>query len=258
MEKVMKNTSLRPVLTKVALLLAITMMVSACVDNDKSWVVQFNIMPEYTTEECTWETDPEEFISSGLMDLSMTSTYVITPQVHNYLINTSNDYELNSMDIQIEYATIRYEWLKDRNGVLTTNYPTLMAIEEEEVRIPISGITSAAGDATTPGVLLMHVNIVPHHIGKQLQAIASTDIVDRTDLVLGAHFKLHGTTTGGTSMETNDFLYPIYFCSGCLDVICCPEDLVAEPPYYPACRYGQDGLEACESGDEMVAGGSCL
>jgi len=69
--------------------------------------------------------------------------------------------------------------------------------------------------------------------------------VDLDRVVLGLHLRIEGETLGDRTVESNDFIFPITFCSGCLAKTCKDEngnDILDGDgnPIYPGCRPGQD------------------
>ena len=223
---------------------SIAMGFVGCVENDKSLVIIHNVVPD---ESCIYKIDPEYIRTRGFLDLNhpffgtpSEPVYYFFPQIHNYMctnLNTSCNCELDAMAVQLRKATISYEWLIGRESLTTYGHGTLLGLEEGEFDIYLSGTVAAADDSGKPGQFVTHLRLIPPNVGAQLAALST----DAEEFVLGVHIKIKGTTLGGTDIESNEFVYPIEFCWGCLTATC-PDGT------YPACQPGQDlnDMELCE------------
>lgn len=206
-----------------------------CVENDRSLVIIHNVVAD---ESCEYQIDPEYIRTRGFLDLNhpvfgtpAEPIYYFFPQIHNYMptnLSTPNS-ELDSMAVQLRKATISYAWLIGRESLTTYGVGDLTRLEEGEFDIYLSGTVAAADSSGKPGQFVTHLRLIPPNVGSQLAALST----DAEEFVLGVHVKIKGTTLGGVDIESNEFVYPIEFCWGCLTATC-PDGS------YPACHPGQD------------------
>ncbi len=206
-----------------------------CIDNDKSLVIMYNVVPD---DECISQIDPEYIRTRGFLDISHPwfgappePIYYFFPQIHNFMptnLSTCN-YELDAMAIQLKKATVSYRWLIGRDALESLGLTNLLALEDGEFDIWLSGIVEAADTGGSPGQFVTHLRLIPPEVGTLL-----VDLGDEAEnYVLGVHITIKGTTLGGVDIQSNEFVYPIEFCSGCLTRTC-PDGS------YPACNPGQD------------------
>jgi hypothetical protein len=206
-----------------------------CIDNDKSLVVMYNVVPD---ESCIHQIDPEYVRTRGFLDLNHPAygvpaepIYYFFPQIHNLMptnLSTCNC-ELDAMAIQLKKATISYEWLIGRDSLGTLGHSNLLTLEDGTFDIYLSGVVSAASSSGDPGQFVTHLRLIPPDVGTQLTALST----DAEEFVLGVHVTIKGATLGGLDIESNEFVYPIEFCWGCLSYAC-PDGT------YPSCNPGQD------------------
>jgi len=216
-----------------------------CVENDKSLVIIHNVAPD---DSCIYKIDPDYIRTRGFLDLNHPGfgspaepIYYFFPQIHNYMptnLSTCNC-ELDAMAIQLRKATISYEWLIGRESLATYGLGTLVGLEEGEFDIYLSGTVAAANTSGKPGQFVTHLRLIPPNVGSQLAALGA----DASEFVLGVHITIKGTTLGGVDINSNEFVYPIEFCWGCLTSSCADGS-------YPSCAPGQDtnSLECDDDG----------
>ena len=125
-------------------------------------------------------------------------------------------------------------------------------VGDESVVVALSGRVYCYADASSgpirpgdllttsgkPGQFVTHLRLIPPNVGSQLAALST----DAEEFVLGVHITIKGTTLGGVDIESNEFIYPIEFCWGCLTATC-PDGT------YPSCLPGQDA-NALPCGDD--------
>lgn len=214
---------------------AMTLGIVGCIDNDKSLVIMHNVVPD---DKCILQVDPDYIRTRGFLDLNHPNfgtpaepIYYFFPQIHNFMptnLSTCNC-ELDAMAIQLKKATISYEWLIGRDSLAPLGLDNLLALEDGRFDIYLSGVVAAASQSGDPGQFVTHLRLIPPDIGTQLAALSTS----AEEFVLGVHVTIKGTTLGGVDMDSNEFVYPIEFCWGCLTSTC-PDGS------YPACNPGQD------------------
>lgn len=176
-----------------------------------------------------------QFVSRGVLDLFMTNEYVMAPLVENTLVSSESigfttggggtgglegtEWEANI--VSLTHAIVRFN-APDALGV-----PLLSRIE-----IPLSG--SVEPDGGTAGITLVPITA---NIGNVLsQSTLLRENLDTTiTLELGVTF--HGKTAAGLRVDSNEFIYPVDLCFGCLVDI--PTEAVDQDfPLFPNCRGG--------------------
>lgn len=174
-----------------------------------------NTIPD---KDCNPSIEPANYLPRGLLDLNhrifeMEPVYYMHPQVDN------------AQGIKLKDAVISYEWLVGRESLTTYGHGTLLGLEEGEFTMPLSGeLKQLPGSYTS---VVPFVQVIPPNVGVALSALYT----DAEEFTLGIHLRLRGE-----SEESNTFRYPVNFCWGCLDEICCP----GEHEYFPSCYPGQD------------------
>lgn len=175
------------------------------------------------------------FVSRGVLDLFLSNEYVMAPLVQNTLVPstsvsfgaagggaggglTGNEWEANS--VSLTHAIVRFN-APDALGV-----PLLSRIE-----IPLSGSMEPGGFA---GLTLVPITA---NIGNVLsQSTLLRENLDTT-LTLELGLTFHGRTAGGVRVDSNEFVYPVDLCFGCLVDI--PTEAVDRDfPLLPNCRGG--------------------
>jgi len=238
----------QPFLIVLAVLLG---LFAGCVDNDKSLVIAFAAPLDEDCSPSVQDSDNFNYVPYGLLDLTHPSfgghpEYYMYPQVHNYLYPTSNPDigQMEANDIQMRKGVVTYEWLQGR-AVVEGNASTasLMLLEDDLVEV-VTNLSSAvvgAGDGDEPGQMVNMVRLVTRQVGGQLILLTNLADLELDKVVLGAHVRLVGETLGGRTVTSNDFVFPIEFCVGCLgndDTACRDPD--GNIIYYPGCHPGQD------------------
>jgi hypothetical protein len=221
---------------------------TGCVDNDRTLVVVFATPLDDQCQARVQTGGDYIYLPYGTLDLGHPyhndePEYYLYPQVHNYLQTNYNiDIgELDSMTIQVEKATVTYEWLSGREEVLEASAdlaPLLMLENDFEVTTYLSATISPSGDSGDPGQLVTVVRLITRDVGNLLTILQSQTARNLSKLTLGAHLRIEGHTLGGRKIVSNDFVFPIEFCWGCLSAACLDEN--GNVIGYPACRPGQD------------------
>ncbi len=93
--------------------------------------------------------------------------------------------------------------------------------------VPVASFVSA--NAGTPSCSPAGVDLIDYHAAQVLAAqLQGTGVIKRVN----AHVKVFGTSTGGTAVESAEFLYPIDVCWNCLlNFPAAAADLTALPSY---------------------------
>jgi hypothetical protein len=193
---------------------------NGCVDNDKSLVIVYNVAP---SSQCQFEVQTGTtviYIPYGVLDLTANHIYMLTPQIENFMPNSTNKTEkdINTLDVQVQRAEITYRWLVGRD--IASTYDGLADLETQDPFVaPISGVVSAADSSGEPGKM---VTILPLFSSQVQQSLSHLSADDAADVVLGVRVRVFGQTTGGSPIKSNEFIYPLRFCTGCtIKQVCC-------------------------------------
>jgi hypothetical protein len=152
------------------------------------------------------------FISRGVLDLFVTDTYVISPLVRNNMVASES---------------IRFTGLGGGAGGLQgTNWEANSvnfnrAVAEFEgpsglgVPIPRSLPLTISGSVIPGGSAAVSLQVVTSTIAGFLR---QSDLLNQpgSSFTLLVKLKFFGTTAGGTEVDSNEFVYPITVCNGCL------------------------------------------
>ncbi|MBW2701032.1 MAG: hypothetical protein JRF33_09455 [Deltaproteobacteria bacterium] len=224
-------------ITLLAGFLVLALAVGGCVENDRSFTIIKVLIPD-AASECDYTVD-DYFRSSGLMDLSFPgyggeAFYALGVQVRNALppVPSCETGNLYAHDIQLERVEIRYSFPQGRDEVERLA-PAALLLEDQESQLLISG---TFGAETEENILVFIA--IQSQVGAQLYSLGES----ADDVTLGVSIRLIGSTLGGDRIESNEFLYPIRLCWGCLTDFACADGS------YPACLPGQDSVdfELCE------------
>jgi hypothetical protein len=199
---------------------------------------------------CTVDSGSNIFISDGLLDVSISQSYEMNPRVINNMVAQSgvplkwsdplgsNTLVLNDMhDVYIDGFNVCYE--KRQNNVPPAN-PNATCADIASVAsgfIPSQGAVVPSGGKTAVGV-----NVLPKEIYDKLGINLNKGDDPQTLLV---HLQGSGRTKDGSRILTNEIVYPIRLCFGCLDVTPACTALKQIPDPTSVCLRGQDEVQKC-------------
>ncbi len=191
-----------------------------------------------------------ELRTRGVLDLFITSAYQMLPAVQNRLVDSGTvrfavggngeglvGQEWEANDVILQRALIRYE-APDALGVPLPR----------ELELDLSGAIPPAGSAS------IEMQVITPSIGRTL---ANSRILrEGTSLTLNLRIKFFGVTSAGRSVDSNEFVYPIELCYGCL--LSTPPDAIdPEFPVQPNCRNSEfsdtlDLADLCFTGQDAL------
>jgi hypothetical protein len=199
-----------PVLAGLSLLAGGGAAFSACVHNDSTIYVHDALAPKYTQMGtiCGWTPDPmQAFISSGVLDVAVKSNYEGGFLVGNQMVPevNSNQLQTETSIVTIQGAVVR---VTDHRGVAVGMPFTRLA----SATIP----PSSGGVAGFAPIFVRIVDQTTIAASPEVQQLmgAGTPAVGSVRLVTYVRFL--GKTTGGQSVESNEFEFPVDVCNGCL------------------------------------------
>jgi hypothetical protein len=164
----------------------------------------------------------------GVLDLFVTSAYQMVPWVENRLVDSGTvrfssgngdglvGQEWEANDIILQRALIRYE------------APEALGVPlPRELELDLSGALPPTTSAS------IEMQVITPSIGRTL---ANSRILrEGTSLTLNLRIKFFGVTSSGNKVDSNEFVYPIELCYGCL--LSTPPDAIdPDFPVQPNCR----------------------
>ncbi|MGD0677988.1 MAG: hypothetical protein ABSC94_21450 [Polyangiaceae bacterium] len=175
--------------------------VSACAHDDSTLFIYDVEAPQYVSAgtTCSFQSDPTQpYIESGTLDLDFLTEYNPTYLVGNQLVAQSNPSALatETSFITLQKAVVR---ITDVEGKLLNTFTSSAAA------------TIAPASGTTPSYA----------------AISATTIDSQTAVTYGpkgagsfvrflTYVKFVGVTLGGQTIESDEFVFPVDLCRGCL------------------------------------------
>lgn len=205
---------MRPLVPCLAGLLAV---LSACQDlqTPQALFVQNNLFVS-TRTQCQIRAGTTEFRARGVMDLAMTNTYWLFPQVEN-LLDPSETYtglgaeqlRLANNNLTIIGATVDYDYETD---------PELSAVAGElgETFEAYQGIFVHGSGGVQPGDKSpIAIPVFPWDLGNALKDSAAF-ATPASGVEVVVRVVVHALMADNTIVRSNEFWYPITICNGCL------------------------------------------
>lgn len=179
-------------------------LIAACAHDDSTVFIRGVQAPPSTLTGgvCLFTPDPGgAFLSTGVFDVAFTGSYEAETLVGSQLISQANHdlVRTESANVTLQGAIVR---LTDASGTEIKSFTSLS-----------SGFVSP-GNGTTASYGTIGVTLVDPATSDLIRATLPA----RGSKLLVAYFKIFGQTLGGTSVETDEFQFPINVCNGCLVV----------------------------------------
>jgi len=173
-----------------------------CVHDDSTLFVQTVLAPQLVSpgQTCIFTNSPSQTtLSSGLLDVGLRNEYDPTYLVGNQMVAQVNSQQLQTETsiITIQGAVVR---ITDASGKQLNTFTRL------------SSATVYPASGTTPGYAPISVTTVDE--GTATAAVSGLAAGATTRLVTYVQF--FGTTLGGTSVQSDDYEFPVDVCNGCL------------------------------------------
>lgn len=211
------------------LLFAVAVVFGGCAEDTPGLFVRANVPFD---DECQVQASAstDTFRGLGSMDLFITQRYVMAPVIESTLVSSETvsfgatgggaglsgtDWEANS--VSLERAVVRYD-VPDALGIELLN----------GIELPLSGAVDPGGFI---GVELEPINESVGRILARSEFLRTSGV----PLTMNLRVTIHGRTVAGREIESNEFVYPIQLCYGCLFGI--PSNVI-DPNYFiqPNCR----------------------
>jgi hypothetical protein len=187
--------------------------VAACVHDDSTIFVQDVLAAQLVAQgqTCFFNNQPNQpFISSGILDIALRSDYTPTFLVGNQMVAESN-----SQQLQTETSTVRIEGAIVRITDAAGTQLNTFTRDTAATLYPASG--------TVPGYAPISATIIDSNTlnqDTQLQGIVGMGGTAR----LITYVKFFGNTLGGRYVESDEFVFPVDVCRGCL-ILFSPTDV---------------------------------
>jgi hypothetical protein len=216
--------------------------IPSCADNNSSIFIRQ--MQAAIAPECTVDNDPSAlFVSSGLLDVGVGTTYIAKPLVGNQLLSRGDARQAKAEPnrVVIQGAEVR-----------------LLTPGGNERIAPFTTIASGTVDPTTsaePAYGVTSIELVPASIGLQLRRELAQGGLGAV-VSINAEIKVFGKTLGGTDVETGPFVFPLQICFGCTVTV--PNDAVDPALGGPNCKKpaassgGAQGRTTCNIGQDYA------
>jgi hypothetical protein len=175
----------------------------------------------------------------GSMDAAYVSEYQCVALVENQLVPRGDANKLRT-------ETSRVELYQADVQVLNTNNPPQVinrgAAGAAQFSVPITGFVDPSM-GTDPGIGAASVIMLDF---ATVQALASAAVATNTQQMVQVSVIIRGRTLGGLEVHTNEFLYPINLCNGCLCSVPVGSPCIggSEKPA-ENCRLGLDAAVDC-------------
>ncbi|MGO9839081.1 MAG: hypothetical protein ACLP1X_33275 [Polyangiaceae bacterium] len=192
-------------------------MTSACVHDDSTIFVFDVLAPQEVSngQLCTYNSDTtQNYLSSGTADIDFIDGYVPTYLVGNQMVPQENP---STPQDETSYVTIQGAIVRitDSAGNQLTTFTRLTSGPIP----PLSG--------TTPSFTPISVLTIDH---ATLDSATVTSVVTNGGIArLVTYVRFFGQTTGGDSVESGEFEFPVDVCKGCL-IAFAPQDISQDYP----------------------------
>jgi hypothetical protein len=191
---------------------AATATTPGCVHDDSTIFVSNVLAPQYVSAGmvCTFTADPTQpSLAAGTLDVGLTGSYVAEFLVGNQIVPQGNP---NEPQTETSYVTLAGAVVRivDSNGNQLSTYT-----QPASATIPPSS-------GTTPGYVSIALTIIDSTTASMFFNMSGT-----TPLV--SYVRFFGQTLGGSSVESDEFGFPVNVCYGCLVSFPSAEESVSLP-----------------------------
>ncbi len=247
----------------------------ACADNQGS-PLQIEVAIAASAPDCVFAPDATTVRSRGIRDVSASSMgalgYLIGVRVtNNALVSTAQPLRfgpitnvyLNQNDVTIDGFNVCYELKNFRTtteGQTTppeATFPTCkeLAPGERTVFLPASQTIAAGGARSAMSFDVLPPSVTAIDLATSFDRSTSrflsglTAVGDRKTVI--AHIQAVGHTNAGVRLESNEFLFPVELCVGCVPfVAACPGGIGGASGQVvdtaTVCIAGQDEVPTCK------------
>ena len=238
-------------------LIGLMVVLGGCEDNNVSLqILQMEVDGRCSLEAMGGGTQIRG-LSEGRVDLVTSGSYAVYPRVQNNMLDVTLvqnfrtvDGRIDTHDVVLSSASVRY----------TTLDP--VSVEFPDSRdLPISGTIQVEGSAVLGLTVFTPAMIAElRQADEFLRPNAQGEVVAiRHSVLFQLGITLNGRTVDGTTVQSNEFIFPVRVCNGCL--IQYPPDAVDTTQAVPNClllsavdeeRPGADRLSCQTAGTDNV------
>jgi hypothetical protein len=182
----------------------------------------YNVIP--TDASCAYVNLATESLPSGTVDLALSPTYSLNLVAQNRLTNNLTANNLRPVDgfsltttINLTSLSVRYIDVDEVDIGL-----------DPEVSIPLSGVlpvlaTTASSTNRTGTVVLPEITVLDQQMAQILsqnnifrRVTPSGKVITRGNFKIVLAMRLHGKTIDDKEVQSNEVMFPINVCVGCL------------------------------------------
>jgi hypothetical protein len=225
-----KEAEMRARWLLIALPVSVAMGLMGCVDDDISFYIQQNQVPE---QGCEVSTTADKFRGSGLLDVSLNLGYYMFPLViNNMRSSSSEDQQPERNNLHMRRFTVELE-----------SVPVGASGAETSFEVPVSGLLPPAG-----GMLAYAgVKVIKDSLAAKLNSAQLPG-----EPVIMVSLRAEAERSGETR-ESAEFLYPVNICKGCLvDMRTEPPDKEDTTTVSNVCGIPQDDPVTCYKAGSLV------
>ena len=188
-------------------LLALALLAYGCAEDEVSMLIVGNEAPNDLCEISGSTAGP--FKARGVLDISLTKSYIMTPVVLNQLLESANvklategSPELG--DAVIEGNTII---LEGAEVSFSTNIEALQQSLQADLFIPIANAIFPGGSLAVP------TEVISTQLGLQIEGTGLFAFPDTLVTIL-INIKFRGKPSSGTEVVSSEFSFPLDICAG--------------------------------------------
>jgi hypothetical protein len=190
--------------------------------------------------ECIASLDESLYLSRGTVDLAVAQSYTLFPLVRNNIENIRETKGYGPRDLRLNTKRVSL-----RRAKITYRPQDEIDIQLRDREVPLSASVDSTGGLTTVSVELLTPAMAREFRNSDqflLRGSQGEVRPARTSIDLSVGVTIEGETQDGNAVETNEFVFTLRVCNGCL-------------VYYPAGNVAEDGpAPNCNAAtDEEVA-----
>lgn len=194
-------------------LLALVLGAGGCIelDNPQAMTILNNTFVS-TRTQCQVRAGATEFRARGVMDIAVTNTYYMYPQVENTFPNSGDltlfgpeQLRLNNNSITLLGVEVNFDY------DVTSDIAYEVFFEDYQGQFILGSGTIRPGE-TAPTV----VPIIPWDLGNELASAPSLQTLGGAGVELNVRVVAVGVLNDHTEVRSNEFWYPLTVCNGCL------------------------------------------
>jgi hypothetical protein len=193
------------------------MVMPGCAHDDSTLFVQTVLAPQLVSagQTCVFTSSPAQTsLSSGILDVGLRTEYDPTYLVGNQMVSQSNSQQLQTETsiITIQGAVVI---ITDAAGTQLATFTRL------------SSATVYPASGTTPGYAPISITTVD----EATAVTATAGLESGATVRLVTYVQFFGKTLGGTSVQSDNFEFPVDLCVGCLVTFSATDNnpLLAQP-----------------------------